>query len=94
VTTDRPTPDPDIRLVTVLRANDPGSVAVARSILDGADIDYFVRGETIRNLTGWGLGGFSSALGETEFQVREADAPAASRLLARLDQPLIPNDGD
>ena len=62
--------------------------------IDDADIDYFVRGETIRNVTGWGLWGFNGALGEAEFQVREADAPAASRLLARLDQPLIPNDED
>jgi hypothetical protein len=58
-------------------------------------IDYFVAGKTGLNVMGWsGLGGFKSALGEAEFQVREADAPAASRLLARLDQPRIPDDSE
>lgn len=51
-----------------------------------------MRGETLLNVVGWNR--FNSALGEAEFQVREVDAPAASRLLARLDQPLVPNDDD
>ena len=95
MTTTRPIPDPDIRLVTILRTSEAGMVAVAKSILGDAAIDYFVAGETGLNVMGWsGLGGFNSALGEAEFQVREADAPAASRLLARLDRPRIPDDSE
>jgi hypothetical protein len=95
VTTTSPTPDPDIRLVTVLRTSELGMVAVAKSILDDAGIAYFVSGETRLNVMGWGgLGGFNSALGVAEFRVREADEPAASRLLARLDQPRIPDDSE
>ena len=87
MTTRRQPPDPDIQLVTVLSTGDAAMVAVAKSILDGAGIDYFVRGERYLNVMGWGGPGvFSSALGEAEFQVREADAPDASRLLARLKQ--------
>jgi len=86
VTRRRP-PDPDIQLVTILSTGDAAMVAVAKSILDGAGIDYFVRGERYMNVMGWGGPGvFSSVLGEAEFQVREADAPDASRLLARLKQ--------
>ena len=98
MTSHRPTPDPDIQLVTVLRTSDGGLVAVAKSLLEDAEIDYFVRGETLRNVMGWGGPGvFNSAIGDAEFQVREADAPDASRLLARLAQPgitLVPDDDD
>jgi hypothetical protein len=90
MTRHRPAPDPDIRLVTVLRSNDGGLVAVAKSLLEDAGIDYVVRGETLRNVMGWGGPGvFNNAIGEAEFQVREDDAPDASRLLARLEQPPI-----
>jgi len=85
--TRRQPPDPDIQLVTVLSTSDAAMVAVAKSVLDGAGIDYVVRGERYMNVMGWGGPGvFNSALGEAEFQVREADAPDASRLLARLKQ--------
>jgi hypothetical protein len=73
-------------------------VAVAKSLLDDAGIDCYVRGETVRNVMGWGGPGvFNSALWDAEFQVREADAPDASRLLARLGQPgitLVQDDDD
>ncbi len=70
-------------------------VAIAKSILDDAGIDHFVAGETRLNTEGWGgVGGFNSAIGEAEFQVREADAPTASRLLARLHQPRIPDNSE
>jgi hypothetical protein len=81
----RDMPDPDIRLVTIFRTSDADVVAVAKSILDDAGIDYVVAGEILLNVMGWSaLGGFNSALGEAEFQVREADALDASRLLNRL----------
>jgi hypothetical protein len=85
--TRRQPPDPDIQLVTVLSTTDAAMVAVAKSVLEGAGIDYVVRGERYMNVMGWGGPGvFNSALGKAEFQVREADAPDASRLLARLKQ--------
>jgi hypothetical protein len=76
--------DPDVELVTVLKTGDPGLVAVAKSILDASGFDYFVRGETLRNVMGWG--GVNAGMGEAEFQVRASDAPDAMRLLAELEQ--------
>ena len=85
--THRTTPDPDIRLVTVLSTNDAGIVAIAKSLLDGGGIDYFLRGEFLRNVMG--SGPLDSGLGQAEFQVRESDASDASRLLAQLAPSLI-----
>jgi hypothetical protein len=88
-------PEPDIHLVTILRTSDAGLVAVVKSILEDAGLDYFLRGDALHNVMGWG--GFNSALGDAEFQVREADAPEATRLLARLEVPIAPvpeNDED
>jgi len=73
----RPTPDPDIQLVAVFRTSDPAMVAMVKSLLADADIDYCLRGEAIRSP-------FSNVLGTTEFQVRDADALEATRLIARL----------
>ena len=41
------------RLVTVLEPRNHGEVAVAKSILDGSDIPYFVRGEATNQM--WGV---------------------------------------
>ena len=77
-------PDPNIKLVTVLSTNDVGRAGVAKSLLESARIDYFVRGDAIRNLTGWGP--TAGAYGEAEFQVREEDAEQARELLAALTE--------
>jgi hypothetical protein len=85
-------PGPDIRLVTVLSTSDPGLVAIVKSLLDDAGLDYFVRGDALHNVIGWG--GFNPALSDAEFQVREEDAEAATTLLARLAQPIAPVQPD
>ena len=79
----RPEPDPTIRLVTVFNASDPGLVAIVKSLLDEAGIDHFVRGETLRNVMGWGTPG-AFGIGAAEFQVREQDFARATALLSRL----------
>jgi len=38
-----PEPTPDVELVSVLATGDAGVIALARSLLDGEGIDYFVR---------------------------------------------------
>jgi hypothetical protein len=52
VETDNPAPDPHIRLVTVFETSDVGVVAIAKSVLEEADIDYTVQGESLRNVLG------------------------------------------
>lgn len=76
-------PDPNIRLVPVFRAADPGLMAVATSLLDEAGIDHAVKGGTQANVFGWGTSG-SPAVGLPEIQVRGEDARRAAALLASL----------
>jgi len=76
-------PDPNIRLVTVFTTTDPGLVGVVRSLLDEAGIEYSVKGETLRNVLGWGTPGVYG-VGPAEFQVRDEDAAEAAALLAQI----------
>lgn len=82
-------PDPNIRLVTVFTTTDPGLVGIVKSVLEAAGIDHFVRGETLRNVIGWGTPGVYG-VGPAEFQVREQDAADASALLAPLSDGFEP----
>ena len=69
----------DASPVTVLTVRDPGVLAVAQSLLDGAGIPYFARSENSRNLTPF--------LIWVELQVAPDDAEEARALLADLTQP-------
>ena len=80
-----PEPAPDAELVPVLATGDAGLIAVARSLLDAEKIDYFVRGEGLQDLFGYGrLTGFSLVVGPAEFLVRSEDADRARELLNGL----------
>jgi hypothetical protein len=81
-----PEPTPDVQLVSVFASADPGVVAVAKSLLDGEEIDYFVRGDGVQDMFP------SSATGPAQFWVREDDADRARELLQELSVPL--QDGD
>ena len=72
-------------LVPVLATGDAGLIAVARSLLEAEKIDYFVRGEGLQDLFGYGrLTGFSLVVGPAEFLVRAEDADRARELLNGL----------
>lgn len=80
-----PEPVPDAELVRVLATGDAGRIAIAKSLLEGEDIDYFVKGEGLQDLFGLGrLTGFSYAMGPAEFWVRADDAERARLLLKDL----------
>jgi hypothetical protein len=80
-----PEPTPDAELVCVLATGDAGLIAVARSLLEGDEIDYFVKGDGLQDLFGLGrISGFSYAMGPAEFWVREEDGDRAKELLASL----------
>jgi hypothetical protein len=68
-------------LVTVLTTGNEGTIAVARSILEGAEIPYFEKGGASHNL---GLQVFNLSAGFVEFQVLPKDAAAARDLLSHL----------
>jgi Putative prokaryotic signal transducing protein len=65
--------------VTVLTVRDPGVLALAQSLLDGADIPYFAKGESVQNLMPF--------LTWVEVQVAPEDAEEARALLADLAEP-------
>jgi hypothetical protein len=71
--------------VTVLETGDPGVIAVAKSLLESAGIDYFAKGEPLQNLFGWGQIGFNPIVGVVQLQVAAADAEDARELLHDLD---------
>jgi hypothetical protein len=93
-----PEPTPDAELVRVFVTGDAGLLPVAKSLLEGEAIDYFVRGEGLQDLFGWGrLGaGFNYIVGPAEFWVRADDADRARGLLEGLiskpDDPPVPGD--
>jgi len=72
--------------VTVFETADPGLVAVAKSLLDSAGIQYFAKGEALQNLFGWGQfgTGFSPIVGVIQLQVAADDADDAKALLDDL----------
>ena len=80
-----PEPTPDVELVCVLATGDAGLIAVAKSLLEREEIDYFVRGDGLQDLFGLGrITAYSFAMGPAEFLVREDDANRARELLADL----------
>ena len=70
-----PEPTPDVALVRVLAIVDVGIIAVAKSLLEGEAIDYFVKGDVLQD---------PFAIGPAEFWVREHDADRARELLEGL----------
>lgn len=78
-----PPPDP----VTVFTSRNPALFPVARSILEGEEVPFFVRGEELQDLFGIGrLGlGFNPIVGPVEIQVPAADAERARELLAEIE---------
>jgi hypothetical protein len=90
-----PAPAPETKLVSVFATGDAGLIAVARSLLEAEQIDYFVRGDGLQDLFGLGrITGFSYAMGPAEFCVRAEDAARARALLRALGEsgPMDPND--
>lgn len=80
-----PEPTPDVELVPVLATGDPGVIAFVKSLLEGEEIDYFVRGDGLQDMFGPArMTGFNVAMGPAEFLVRSTDADRARNLLDAL----------
>ena len=81
-----PPPEPNLQLVPVFRSGDAGVIALAKSLLEGEDIEYMARGDGLQDLIGGGrlYGGFNYVVGPVEFVVRSDDAPTARALLRDL----------
>jgi len=72
--------------VTVLETSDQGLLAVAKSLLEEAEIPCFAKGEGVQDLFGWGRfgTGFSPVAGAIQLQVPADDAEQARELLKDL----------
>jgi hypothetical protein len=82
-----PEPTPDVELVSVLSTGDAGVIALAKSLLEGEEIDYFVRGDGLQDLFGLGRAtSFSYAMGPAQFLVRADDADRVRELLKDLTE--------
>ena len=76
----------DLELVSVLQTADEGLAALVKSIFDADNIRYFVKGEGVQDLLGWGrIGGFNYVVGPVEFLVRQDDADRARALLTKSE---------
>jgi len=73
-------------IVTVFETGNAALVAVAKSLLDGADIAYNVKNENLQNLIGGGVigTGFNLVVGPVQIQVKRENVDAARALLSEL----------
>jgi hypothetical protein len=85
---------PALELVTVFATGRADLIAIAKSILQSAAIDYAVRGEHVQDLFGWGRFPHGNGLlvGPIEIQVRREDAADASALLEGLSTGELSSD--
>jgi len=75
-----------VKLVPVFATGNPATLAIAKSILQKANIDYIVKNEGVQDLFGVGRfgTGFNPIVGPAEIQVNENDKKAARDLLKDL----------
>ncbi len=83
----RPDPPEYVEFVTVLTTGNPGILAVAKSLLDDAGIEYFAKGETVQNWVGGTFGtGFNVITGPVELQVDSVVAAEAREILKQVGE--------
>ena len=88
-------PTPDARIVPVFRTTDAMILPIVTSLIESADIEYFVQGEEALGLIPVGTMGSSvsrASLGAI-VHVREEDAASVREMLAQVRQDL-PDLGD
>ncbi|MBC8385551.1 MAG: DUF2007 domain-containing protein [Candidatus Cloacimonetes bacterium] len=75
-----------VEFVTVFTTGDPMLIALAKSLLEEANINYFVKNENAQDLFGLGrLGtGFNLIVGEPEIIVSNEDREEADLILKEL----------
>src|SRR5262249_8399325 len=82
-----PQPEPPTEYVTVLEAGNPAVLAVAKSLLESAQIEYLALGEALQDIIGWGrLGPGNFITGPVRVRVRREDEPEAREILRDLPE--------
>jgi hypothetical protein len=77
-----------VEFVTVYKVGNPAILALAKSILQSAGIEYCVIGEGVQDLFGLGRigAGFNVIVGQVEIRVDSERADEAIRLLADIEE--------
>jgi hypothetical protein len=75
------------RLVTVFKSGHEGLIAVAKSMLDEAEIKYLIKNEGVQDLVGLGVfgTGFNPLTGPIQIQVLPEDESYAKDLLKDVE---------
>jgi len=76
------------RLVTVFKSGHEGLIALAKSILDEANIEYLIMNEGVQDLVGLGVfgTGFNPITGPVEMKVLPESEAYAKELLSGLEE--------
>jgi hypothetical protein len=83
--------EPSSEMVTVLVVEEPGTQALAESVLREAGVPFAVRNAGVQHLVGGGqIGGVNVATGPPQIQVASADALRANTLLREAFGPVEP----
>jgi hypothetical protein len=74
------------KLVTVYKTGHHGTIALIKSLLDEAGIEYFAKGETVQDFIGVGVFGmgYNTLTGPVEIQVLEENAEYAKEILTGI----------
>jgi hypothetical protein len=79
---------PDSQLVVVFETEDPGQLAIAKSILEEAGIPFLDTAEGLQEFFGVGrMGGFKPLTGPAGLKVAEEDEVTARKLIQALVMP-------
>ncbi len=76
--------DDYLKFVTVFCSSNPALLAIAKSLLEDANIRYFVANENVQDFIGGRLTGFNAAIGGVEIKVCEENKEEADILLQDL----------
>jgi len=76
------------KLVTVFKSGHEGLIALAKSILDEANIEYLIKNEGVQDLIGLGVfgTGFNPITGPMELKVLPQSEEYAKELLSGLEE--------
>jgi len=76
------------RLVTIFKSGHEGLIALAKSILDEANIEYLIKNEGVQDLVGLGVfgTGFNPLTGPIQIQVLPEKEEEARELLKDLKE--------
>lgn len=76
------------RMVKILITGDKPLIAIIKSVLTDAEVEYFVKGEGLQDLIGLGSfgTGYNVAAGPMELYVQQEDAEAVQMLIDELEQ--------